>query len=101
MEIGDKMKSPLRYMAAAPKEVIGTHDMEYMMQITFSIGKNNDVQLCFGDTIKTDDFQESQQMTEDAYPNQGEVLLSKEGLWLSMFTRHMDDASMVEIELEE
>jgi hypothetical protein len=95
------MKSPFRYMTAAPKEVIGQHEMEYMMQIAFSIGKNNEVQLCFGDTIKIDDFQESQQMTDYAYPNQGEELHSKEGLWLSMFTRHMDDASMVEIELEE
>ena len=71
------------------------------MQIAFSIGKNDEVQLCFGDSIKTDDFQESQEMTESAYPNEGEMLLGREGLWLSMFTRHMDDASMVEIELEE
>lgn len=88
-------------MAAAQKEIVGQYEMEDMMQIAFSIGKNGEVHLCFGDTIKTDEPLEPQKMPEFAYPNQGEVLFSRQGLWLSMFTRHMDDASVVEVELED
>lgn len=88
-------------MAAAPKEIIGRYDMEYMMQMGFSIGKDGEVNLCFGDSMKINEEYEIQQMTETAYPNQGDKLLSKQGLWLSMFTRHMDQATVMEIELEE
>lgn len=95
------MKSPLRYMAAAPKEIIGHHDMDFMMEMVFNIGKNGEVQLCFGDSIKSNEILDSQNITESAYPNEAEELQSKHGLWLSMFTRHMNEASVIEVEIEE
>lgn len=95
------MKSNLRYMAAAPKEIIGNHDMEFMMQMVFNIAKNGEVQLCFGDTIKSDLSLESQDLTESAYPNKGEEMHSRHCLWLSMFTRHMDDVSVIEVEIDD
>ena len=95
------MKSSLRYMAAAPKEMIGHHDMDFMMEMVFNVGKNGEVQLCFGDTIKSDEILGSQNITESAYPNEAEELQSRHGLWLSMFTRHMNEASVIEIEIED
>lgn len=95
------MNATIRCMAAAPKEIIGRYDMESMMQLAFSIGKNGDVNLCFGDSIQTDEPIEHEKMTDTAYPNSGEVYYGKQGLWLSMFTRHMEEASMVEIEMDE
>ena len=95
------MKHTFKYMAAAPKEVIGQYDMDDMMQIAFNIGENGDVGLCFGDSIKIDDPHQSQQMSDFAYPNNAEVFYSKDGLLLSMFTRHMDDFSVMEVDMEE
>ncbi len=95
------MKSTLRYMAAAPMEIGGDNDIENMVKITLNVGKDGDVNLCFLDSVKSDEDIYSQQITESAYPNAGELLLSKQGLWLSMFTRHMDEASIMEIEIEE
>ena len=95
------MKSTLRYMAAAPMEIPGNNEIENMVKITLNVGKDGDVNLCFVDSIKSGEDIYSQQITESAYPNKGELLLSKQGLWLSMFTRHMDEASIMEIEIEE
>ncbi len=95
------MKPTFKYMTAASKEVIGQYDMDDMMQISFSVDEGGDVNLCFGDSIKIDDPYQLQQMTEYAYPNNAEILYSKQGLWLSMFIRHMDDFSVMEVELEE
>jgi hypothetical protein len=95
------MKPTFKYMTAASKEVIGQYGMDDMMQISFSVDEGGDVNLCFGDSIKIDDPYQLQQMTEYAYPNNAEVLHSKHGLWLSMFIRHMDDFSVMEVELEE
>ncbi|MDF1557538.1 MAG: hypothetical protein P1P80_05080 [ANME-2 cluster archaeon] len=95
------MNATFRCMAAAPKEIIGGYSMESIMQLAFSIGKNGDVNLCFGDTIQTDEPIFPEKMTESAYPNNGEVYYGKQGLWLSMFTRHMEEASVVEIEMDE
>lgn len=88
-------------MAAAPMEIGGDNDIENMVKITLNVGKDGDVNLCFLDSVKSDEDIYSQQITESAYPNAGELLLSKQGLWLSMFTRHMDEASIMEIEIEE
>jgi len=82
-------------MAAAPKKIICNHDLDFMMEIVFNVGKNGEVQLCFGDTIKSDEILDSQNITESAYPNEAENLLSRHGLWLSMFTRHMNEASVI------
>lgn len=89
------MKSVLRYMAIAPKKNICNHDLDFMMEMVFNVGKNGEVQLCFGDTIKSDKILDSQNITESAYPNKAENLLSRHGLWLSMFTRHMNEASVI------
>ncbi|MCD4810357.1 MAG: hypothetical protein K8R17_10755, partial [Methanosarcinales archaeon] len=64
-------------------------------------GQNGDVNLCFIDSVKSDEDLYSLQITESAYPNKGELLYSKQGLWLSMFTRHMDETSIMEIEIED
>jgi len=95
------MKSTLRYMAAAPMEIDGNNEIGNMMKITLNVGKNGHVNLCFVDSIKSDENIDSQQITESAYPNEGELLYSKQGLWLSMFTRHMEETSVMEIEIEE
>ena len=95
------MKPTLRYMAAAPMEIGGNNDIENMVKITLNVGKDGDVNLCFVDSIKSGEDIYSQQMTESAYPNQGELLYSKQGLWLSMFTRQMEETSIMEIEIEE
>jgi len=95
------MKHAFKYMAAAPKEVIGQYDTDHIMQIAFSVGEDGDVNLCFGDSTMIEDPHQLQQMSDFAYPNNAEVLCSKHGLWLSMFTRHMDDFSVMEVELEE
>ena len=95
------MNATIKCMAAAQKEIIGQYEMESMMQLAFSIGKNGDVNLCFGDSIKTDEPLEHQKMSESAYPNNAEAYYGKQGLWLSMFTRHMEEASVIEIEMDE
>ena len=95
------MKPTFKYMTAAPKEVIGQYDMDDMMQISFSVDEGGDVNLCFGDSNKIENPYQLQQMTEYAYPNNAEIIHSKHGLWLSMFTRHMDDFSVMEVELED
>jgi hypothetical protein len=95
------MKSTLRYMAAAPMEIGIDNEMGKMVKITLNVGKDGDVNLCFVDSIKSDEGIYSQQITETAYPNQGELLYSKHGLWLSMFTRHMEETSIMEVEIEE
>jgi hypothetical protein len=95
------MKSTLRYMAAAPMKIGGNNEIEKMVKITLNVGKNGDVNLCFVDSIKSDENIYSQQITEFAYPNRGELLFSKQGLWLSMFTRQMEETSIMEIEIEE
>jgi len=88
-------------MAAAPMEIGGNNDIENLVKITLNVGKDGDVNLCFIDSIKSDENIDSQKITESAYPNQGELLYSKQGLWLSMFTRHMEETSIMEIEIEE
>ena len=95
------MKSTLRYMAAAPMEIAGNNEIENIMKIALNVEKSGHVNLCFVDSIKSDEDLDSQQITESAYPNKGELLFSKQGLWLSMFTRHMDENSVMEIEIEE
>ena len=95
------MKSTLRYMAATPLEIGGDNEIENMVKITLNVGKDGDVNLCFVDSIKSDEDIYSQQITESAYPNEGELLFSKRGLWLSMFTRHMEESSIMEVEIEE
>lgn len=95
------MKSSLRYMAAAPMEIDGNNEIENIMKIALNVRKNGHVNLCFVDSIKSDEDLDSQQITELAYPNEGELLFSKQGLWLSMFTRHMEETSVMEIEIEE
>ena len=95
------MKSTLRYMAAAPLEIGGDNEIENMVKITLNVGKDGDVNLCFVDSIKSDEDIYSQQITESAYPNEGELLFSKRGLWLSMFTRHMEESSIMEVKIEE
>ena len=82
-------------------EIGGDNEIENMVKITLNVGKNGDVNLCFVDSIKSDEDIYSQQITESAYPNEGELLFSKQGLWLSMFTRHMDEGSIMEVEIEE
>jgi len=94
------MKSSLRYMAAAPMEIEGNTELEKMVKITLNVGKDGDVNLCFVDSVKSDEDFYSLQITESAYPNEGELVYSKQGLWLSMFTRHMDEISLMEIEIE-
>ena len=88
-------------MAAAPMEIGGNNDIENMVKITLNVGKDGDVNLCFVDSIKSNEDIYSLEITESAYPNQGELLFSKQGLWLSMFTRHMEETSIMEIEIEE
>jgi len=88
-------------MAAALLEIGGNNEIENMVKITLNVGKDGDVNLCFIDSIKSDDEIDSQQITESAYPNQGELLYSKQGLWVSMFTRHMEETSIMEIEIED
>lgn len=95
------MKSTLRYMAAAPMEIGGNNEIENIMKIALNVEKSGHVNLCFVDSIKSDENLDSQQITESAYPNEGELLYSKQGLWLSMFTRHMEETSIMEIEIEE
>ncbi len=95
------MKSTLRYMAAAPMEIGGNNEIENIMKIALNVEKSGHVNLCFVDSIKSDEDLDSQQITESAYPNKGELLFSKQGLWLSMFTRHMEETSIMEIEIEE
>lgn len=95
------MKSTLRYMAAAPMEIGGNNEIENIMKIALNVEKSGHVNLCFVDSIKSDENLDSQQITESAYPNKGELLFSKQGLWLSMFTRHMEETSIMEIEIEE
>lgn len=95
------MKSTLRYMAAAPMEIAGNNEIENIMKIALNVEKSGHVNLCFVDSIKSDENLDSQQITESAYPNKGELLFSKQGLWLSMFTRHMEETSIMEIEIEE
>ncbi len=95
------MKSTLRYMAAAPMEIAGNNEIENIMKIALNVEKSGHVNLCFVDSIKSDEDLDSQQITESAYPNKGELLFSKQGLWLSMFTRHMEETSIMEIEIEE
>ena len=95
------MKSTLRYMAATPLEIGGDNEIENMVKITLNVGKDGDVNLCFVDSIKSDEDIYSQQITESAYPNEGELLFSKRGLCLSMFTRHMEESSIMEVEIEE
>ena len=88
-------------MAAAPMEIGGDNEIENMARITLNVGKDGDVNLCFVDSSKSDEDIYSQQINESAYPNEGELLFSKQGLWLSMFTRNMEEASIMEIEIEE
>ena len=88
-------------MAAAPMEIKGNTELEKMVKITLNVGKDGDVNLCFVDSVKSDEDIYSQEITESAYPNEGELLYSKQGLWLSMFTRHMDETSIMEVEIEE
>ncbi len=95
------MKSSLKYMAAAPMDIGGNTELEKMVKITLNVGKDGDVNLCFVDSVKSDEDIYSQEITESAYPNEGELLYSKQGLWLSMFTRHMDETSLMEIEIED
>lgn len=95
------MKSTLRYMAAAPMKIAGNNEIEYMVKITLNVGKDGKVNLCFVDSVKSNENVYSQQITESTYPNRGELLYSKHGLWLTLFTIHMDKASVEEIEIEE
>ena len=95
------MKSSLKYMAAAPMEIGGNNEIENIMKISLNVGQNGDVNLCFIDSVKSDEDLYSLQITESAYPNEGELLYSKQGLWLSIFTRHMDETSLMEIEIED
>ena len=95
------MKSTLRYMVATPLEIGGNNEIENMVKMTLNVGKDGNVNLCFIDSIKSDEDIYSQEITESAYPNQGELLYSKQGLWLSMFTRHLEETSTMEIEIEE
>ena len=88
-------------MAAAPMEIGGNTELEKMVKIALNVGKDGDVNLCFVDSVKSDEDIYSQEITESAYPNEGELLYSKQGLWLSMFTRHMEDTSIMEVEIEE
>ena len=88
-------------MAAAPMEIDGNNEIGNIMKIVLNVGKNGHVNLCFVDSIKSDEDIVSQQIIESAYPNEGELLYSKQGLWLSMFTRQMEEASVMEIEIEE
>jgi SUMO ligase MMS21 Smc5/6 complex component len=97
----NKMKSSLKYLAAAPMEIAGNNEIENIMNISLNVSKDGDVNLCFIDSVKSKEDIYSQQITESAYPNEGELLFSKQGLWLSMFTRHMDETSIMEIEIEE
>ena len=82
-------------------EIGGNTELEKMVKITLNVGKDGDVNLCFVDSVKSDEDIYSQEITELAYPNEGELLYSKQGLWLSMFTRHMEDTSIMEVEIEE
>ena len=82
-------------------EIGGNTELEKMVKITLNVGKDGDVNLCFVDSVKSDEDIYSQQITESAYPNEGELLFSKRGLWLSMFTRHMEESSIMEVKIEE
>ena len=82
-------------------EIKGNTELEKMVKITLNVGKDGDVNLCFVDSVKSDEDIYSQEITESAYPNEGELLYNKKGLWLSMFTRHMDETSIMEVEIEE
>ena len=82
-------------------EIGGNTELEKMVKIALNVGKDGDVNLCFVDSVKSDEDIYSQEITESAYPNEGELLYSKQGLWLSMFTRHMEDTSIMEVEIEE
>jgi hypothetical protein len=95
------MKSTLRYMAAAPMTIEGNNEIENMVKITLNVGTDGKVSLCFVDSVKSNENVYSQQITEFTYPNRGELLYSKHGLWLTLFTRHMDKTSVEEIEIEE
>jgi hypothetical protein len=88
-------------MVATPLEIGGNNEIENMVKMTLNVGKDGNVNLCFIDSIKSDEDLYSQEITESAYPNQGELLYSKQGLWLSMFTRHLEETSTMEIEIEE
>ena len=88
-------------MVATPLEIGGNNEIENMVKMTLNVGKDGNVNLCFIDSIKSDEDIYSQEITESAYPNQGELLYSKQGLWLSMFTRHLEETSTMEIEIEE
>lgn len=94
------MKFNLRYLAAMPKEIIGNYEHKFTMRTIFYVRKNGEIKMFFGDTIKSDDNLQILDMNDSAYPNQGEKLLTRQDLWLSMFFSHIDDASQFEDESE-
>ena len=93
------MKSNFRYITAAPTEIIGSCDVDFIMNTAFNIREKGKIQICFGDTVEFNGRFNPQNMTCLAYPNGGNAALNKQDLWLSMFTRLIED-SVIEIEEE-
>ena len=95
------MDSTIKYITSTPKEVIGECDLVGIMTIAFNIVKNGDIKICFGDTTGMEGpIIEQQEITDRAYPNGGNIVLDRQRLWLSMFTRHMEDSLIIEFEEE-
>jgi hypothetical protein len=89
-----------KYITATPFDDC---NIGHIMNTMLHIRKNGEIQICLGDTVGSDEHSNPCDMTKSAYPNQAELLLNRQALWLSMFTRHMkkDDFIEIEVEIEE
>lgn len=91
------MKPNFRYIVATP---IDSCDTDHIMNMVFNVRKDGRIQICIGDTIKSDEYSNPQNMTSSTYPNQAELQYNRQKLWLSMFTRHIEDSLLVKVEVE-
>ena len=60
------------------------------MDVTMKVfvGAEDSLNICFSETFLTESNNE-EYLNNTAYPNAAEVVIDRESLWLSMFTRHM------------
>ncbi len=81
------MKNIPRYIASVPVKNAETEQMN----ISLGFDENGTIGLFFGDTAELG--QDSSYINKDSFPNCGLLACGKYSMWLSMFSRHIQNSS--------
>ncbi len=80
------MKNIPRYIASVPVQNTETEQMN----VSLGFDKNGKIGVYFGDTAELG--QDSSYINNDSFPNSGLLASGKYSMWLSMFSRHIQNS---------